>query len=175
MANRLQRRKICRESPPPGLTNAPVGGYNRYCCYAAVVQRLVHQPSKLRTWVRLPSAAPKRDPCVVSRRRGLFWDSGMRSRTRRRHRSAGANSPADCPPARGRRTSAALENSLCHIPAWGVLLIMPAKNSEICLTISSPAGWRFLLFTTNLSVTVLKPIWKVNVKRIASPPFGKCG
>ena len=32
-----------------------------------------------------------------------------------------------------------------------------------------------MLFMTNLSVTVLRPIWKVNVKRIASPPFGKCG
>ena len=146
MANGLQRRKICRESPPPGLTNAPLGGYNRYCCYAAVVQRLVHQPSKLRTWVRLPSAAPKRDPCVVSRRRGLFLDSRMRSRTGRRHRSAGANSPAGCSPARGRRTSAALENSLCHIPAWGVLLIMPAKNSETRLTVSSPAGVAVLAF-----------------------------
>ena len=37
------------------------------------------------------------------------------------------------------------------------------------------AGWRFLLFTTKLSVMVLRPTWKVNVKRMASPPFGKWG
>ena len=33
-------------------------------------------------------------------------------------------------------------------------------------------GWRFLLFTTRLSVMVLPPTWNVNVKRIVSPPLG---
>ncbi len=32
-----------------------------------------------------------------------------------------------------------------------------------------------MLFTTKLSVMVLRPTWKVNVKRMASPPFGKWG
>lgn len=53
------------KSAPPGLTNISFGRYNKYY-YAAVVQRLVHQPSKLRTWVRLPSAALKSSLCHIS-------------------------------------------------------------------------------------------------------------
>ena len=39
------------------LTKGPLCGYNIFR-HAGVVQRLVHQPSKLRTRVRLPSPAP---------------------------------------------------------------------------------------------------------------------
>ena len=42
----------------------------KLACFAGVVQRLVHQPSKLRTWVRLPSPAPKKKPHLSA---GQMW------------------------------------------------------------------------------------------------------
>ena len=56
------------KQPPQGpLDKGPCGGYNN-SHRAGVVQRPVHQPSKLRTRVRLPSPAPYKALHPVMRR-----------------------------------------------------------------------------------------------------------
>ena len=47
------------EAKAYGLDKFAQSRYTKQALSAGVVQRLVHQPSKLRTWVRLPSPAPK--------------------------------------------------------------------------------------------------------------------
>ena len=55
------------------LTKGRPCGYNKQY-RAGVVQRLVHQPSKLRTRVRLPSPAPRRSKLCIACS-GLFYKS----------------------------------------------------------------------------------------------------
>ena len=86
------------------LTNVPMPGYNTFYC-AGVVQRPVHQPSKLRTRVRLPSPAPNSNPHGVSRHGGCCLVAVKRSRTGRPGRSQAVNSPVDCWLGRGRLPS----------------------------------------------------------------------
>ena len=91
--------RSCRSK---GLTNRALCAYNR-SCRAGVVQRPVHQPSKLRTRVRLPSPAPQRARCIAKIERAFFaeppfpapylFDRNRVARTHRRtpqflHRSA---------------------------------------------------------------------------------------
>ena len=73
------------KQPPQGpLDKGPCGGYNN-SHRAGVVQRPVHQPSKLRTRVRLPSPAPvrrKRLPLAAFFLPALAWGTGMQQKSR---------------------------------------------------------------------------------------------
>ena len=111
------------------LTNVPMPGYNTFYC-AGVVQRPVHQPSKLRTRVRLPSPAPNSDPRGVSRHGGRCLVAVKRSRTGQPGRSQAANSPVDCWLGRGRLPSPFPRNDPLGVSRHGGCCLVAVKRSR---------------------------------------------